>query len=56
LYFLPNISSVIKEMGLRSTGPIAHVSWMGNTQNFIRKPQGKRPLGKSRSGWKDNGS
>jgi hypothetical protein len=57
LYSFPNIitSRMIKSRRLRLAG---HVARMGEKRNAYRllvgKPEGKRPLGRSRSMWVDN--
>jgi hypothetical protein len=54
LYSSPNTVRVIKS-GMRWTG---HVARMGERKGVCRvlvgKPEGKRPLGRPRRGWKDN--
>jgi hypothetical protein len=55
LYSLPSIIRIIKSRRLRWTG---HVARMGEKRNayrvLMRKPEGKRPLGRPRRGWVDN--
>jgi hypothetical protein len=55
LYSSPNIVRVIKSRTMRWAG---HVARMGEGRDFYRvlvgKPEGKRPLGRSRSRWEDN--
>ena len=55
LYSSPNIPRVIKSRRMRWAG---HVARMGKGRGVFRvlvgKPQGKRPLGRSRSRWEDN--
>jgi hypothetical protein len=55
LYFLPNIVRVVKLRRMRWTG---HVACMGEDRGVHRvlvgKPEGKRPLGRSRCRWEDN--
>jgi hypothetical protein len=55
LYFLSNTVRVIKSRRLRWAG---HVARMGEGRNVYRvlvgKPEGKRPLGRSRRRWEDN--
>jgi len=55
LYFSTNIVRVIKSRRMRWAG---HVTCMGERRNVYRvlvgKPEGKRPLGRSRNRWKDN--
>jgi hypothetical protein len=54
-YSLPNIIRVIKSRRLRRVG---HVARMGQRRGAYRvlvgKPEGKRPLGKSRHNWEVN--
>jgi hypothetical protein len=55
LYSLPNIIRIIKSRRMRCAG---HVARMGKKRNAYRllvgKPEGKRPLGRSRHRWVDN--
>jgi hypothetical protein len=55
LYSLPNIMRVIKSRRLRWAG---HVARMGEGRGvyrvLVRKPEGKRPLGRTRHRWEDN--
>jgi hypothetical protein len=55
LYFLPNIVRVIKSRKMRWAG---HVARMGEGRGvyrvLVRKPEGKRPLGRPRRRWEDN--
>jgi hypothetical protein len=55
LYSLPNIVLVIKSRRLRWAG---HVARMGEGRGvhrvLVRKPEGKRPLGRPRRRWEDN--
>ena len=55
LHFLPNIVRVIKSRRMRWAG---HVACMGERRGIYRvlvgKPEGKRPLGRSRRRWNDN--
>jgi hypothetical protein len=55
LYSSPNIIRMIKSRGIRWAG---HVARMGETRNAYRilvgNPEGKRPLGRSRSRWVNN--
>jgi hypothetical protein len=55
LYFSPNIIRVIKSKRLRWAG---HVALMWERRSgykvLVRKPEGRRPLGRPRSGWEDN--
>jgi len=55
LYSLPNIVRVVKSRRMRWVG---HVARMGERRGvhrvLVRKPEGKRPLGKPRRRWEDN--
>ena len=55
LYSLPNIVRVVKSRIMRWAG---HVTSMGEVRDvhkvLIRKPEGKRPLGRPRRRWEDN--
>jgi hypothetical protein len=55
LYFTPNIIRVIKSRRMRWAG---HVAYMGERRGVYRflvgKPEGKRPLGRSRHRREDN--
>jgi hypothetical protein len=55
LYSSPNIIRLVKSMKMRWAG---HVARMGETRNACRilvgKPEGNRPLGRSRRRWVDN--
>jgi hypothetical protein len=57
LYSFPNISRQIKSRRMRWVG---HVSCMGEKRKMYRvlvaKPEGKRPLGRPRHRWDQNGS
>jgi hypothetical protein len=50
LYFSSNIVRVIKSRRMRWAG---HVARMGEKRGFMGKPEGKRPLGRSRGRWDD---
>jgi hypothetical protein len=54
-YSSPNIITMIKSRMMGWTG---HVAQMGNKRNpygiLVRKPEGKRPLGRPRYKWVDN--
>jgi hypothetical protein len=54
LYSSPNIIRQIKPMRMRWAG---HVARMGEERNvyrvLMRKPEGKRPLGRPRRRWED---
>jgi hypothetical protein len=55
LYSSLNISRLIKSRRMRWAG---HVARVGETRNayriLVRKPEGKRPLGRPRRRWVDN--
>jgi hypothetical protein len=55
LYSSPNITRVIKSRRMRWTG---HVVRMGEGRGvyrvLVRRPEGKRPLGRPRRRWEDN--
>jgi hypothetical protein len=55
LYSSPNSVRVIKSRRVRGAG---HVACMGERRGvyriLVRKPEGKRPLGKPRRRWEDN--
>jgi hypothetical protein len=55
LYSSPNIIRMIKSRRMRWA---RHVARMGETRNayriLVRKPKGKRPLGRTRRRWVDN--
>jgi hypothetical protein len=55
LYSIPNIVRVIKSRRMRGAG---HVARMGEERGvhrvLVRKPEGKRPLGRPRRRWEDN--
>jgi len=55
LYFSPNIVRVIKKGRMRWAGYVAR---MGEGRCvyrvLVRKPEGKRPLGRTRRRWEDN--
>jgi hypothetical protein len=54
LYLCPNIIRHIKSRGMKWTGHVAHMGEGIKVYNtLVRKPEGKRPLGKSRRWWKD---
>ena len=54
-YSSPNIIRVIKSRRVRWAG---HVARMGDSRGvhrvLVRKPEGKRPLGRPRGRWEDN--
>jgi hypothetical protein len=55
LYSSPNIVRVIKSRRMRWVGHVAH---MGDGRGvlcvLVRRPEGKRPLGRPRHRWEDN--
>jgi hypothetical protein len=55
LYSLPNIVRVVKSRRMRWAG---HVARMGEGSGvhrvLVRKPEGKRPIGRPRRRWEDN--
>ena len=55
LHSLPNIVRVVKSRRMRWAG---HVARMGEDRGvhrmLVRKPEGKRPLGRPRRRWEDN--
>jgi len=51
LYSSPDIVRVIKSRRMRWVG---HVARMGRGEVYKGKPEGKRPLGRSRCRWEDN--
>jgi hypothetical protein len=55
LYSSPNIVRVIKVRRLRWVGHVAHMGeGRGVYRVLVRKPKGKRPLGRPRHRWKGN--
>jgi hypothetical protein len=55
LHSLTNIIRIIKSRKMRLAGHIARIGEMRNTYRILKgKPEGKRPLGKPRSGWEGN--
>jgi hypothetical protein len=55
LYSLPNIVRVVKSRRMRWAGHVARM-WeaRGMHRVFVRKREGKRPLGRTRRKWEDN--
>jgi hypothetical protein len=48
----PNTIRVIKSRRMNRAG---HVAWMGDVyRGLVWKPEGRRPLGRSRRRWEDN--
>jgi len=55
LYSLPNIVRVVKSRRMRWAGHVAHMGeGRGVHRVLVRKPEGKRPLGRPRCRWEDN--
>jgi hypothetical protein len=55
LYSSPNIVKVIKSRRLRWVGHMAHMGeGRGVYRVLVRKPKGKRPLGRHRHRWEDS--
>ena len=55
LYTSPNIVQVIKLRRIRWVGHVAHMGERRGVQRvLVRKPEGKRPLGRPRHRWEDN--
>jgi hypothetical protein len=55
LYSSPNIIRVIKSRRMRVAGHIARVGeGRGAFRIFVRRTEGRRPLGRPRRGWEDN--
>jgi hypothetical protein len=55
LCFLPNIIRVIKSRRLRWAGHVARIGVKrGAYRALVRKPEGRRPLGRPRRRWEDN--
>ena len=55
LYSSPNIVRVIKSRRMRWAGDVARMGEVrGVYRVLVRKPEGKRPLGRSRRRWVDN--
>jgi hypothetical protein len=55
LYSSPNIIRVIKSRRMESAGHVARMEETINAYSrFVRKPEGKRPLGRPRRMWVDN--
>jgi hypothetical protein len=54
LYASPNIIRVSKSRRMRWAG---HVAWLGVTNAYsilVRKPEGRKPLGRPRHRWEDD--
>jgi hypothetical protein len=57
VYSLPNIIRVIKSRRMGWAGLVARVgAWTGAYMVLIRRPERKRPLGRPRRRWANNGS
>jgi hypothetical protein len=55
LYSSPNTVRVIKSRIIRWAGHVAHMGERrGVYKILVRKPEGRRPLGRPRRRWKDN--
>jgi hypothetical protein len=55
LYSSPNIIRVIKSRRLRWVGHVARMGERtGAYRALVRKPEGRRPLGRPRRRWEDN--
>jgi hypothetical protein len=55
LYSLPNIVRVVKLRRMRWAGHVARMGEESGVHRFlVGKPQGKRPLGRSRRRWENN--
>ena len=55
LYSLPNIVQVVKLRRMRWAGHVACIGeGRGVHRVLVRKPEGKRPLGRPRYRWEDN--
>jgi hypothetical protein len=55
LYTSPLIIRVIKSRRMRWTGYVAHMGEMRNENNIlVGKPEGKRPVRRTRCRWEDN--
>jgi hypothetical protein len=55
LYCSPNIVRVIKSRRMKWVGHVAHMSeGRGVCRVLVRKPEGKRPLGRPRRRWEGN--
>jgi hypothetical protein len=54
LYSSPNIVRVIKSRRMRWAGHVARMGGGGVYRVLVRKPEGRRPLGRPRLRWEDN--
>jgi len=54
-YHSENIVRVIKSRRMSWARHLSRMEEMRNScKNFVQKPEGKRPLGRTRRGWEDN--
>jgi hypothetical protein len=54
LYSSPTIVQVIKSRRMRWAGHVARTGEGEECRDFLGKPEGKRPLGRSRRRWENN--
>ena len=55
LYSSPNIFRVIEPIRMRWAGHVARIgARRGVNRGLMRKPEGKRPMGRPRRRWEDN--
>jgi hypothetical protein len=55
LYASPHIIRVIESRRMRWAGHATRTGWIRNAYRIpVGKPEGKRPLGRTRYGWEDN--
>jgi hypothetical protein len=55
LYSSPNIVRMIKSSRMRWAGHVAHMGeGRGVYRNLVKRPEGKRPVGRPRRRWEDN--
>jgi hypothetical protein len=55
LYSSPSIIRIVKARRMRSAGHVARMGEKRNTYRLlVRKPEGRRPLGRQRRRWLDN--
>jgi len=55
LYFLPNIVRTVKSRRMRWVGHVAHMGeGRGVHRVLVGKPEGRRPMGRTRYRWEDN--
>jgi hypothetical protein len=54
LYSSPSINRIIKSRRMRWAGHVARMWEKNACRILVRKPEGKRPLGKPRRRWVDN--